>query len=282
MKCIAITLVFLLSAGFAEASWWWPFGASDSAAEARPPRISELMEPVGLLLDEASDFSNQGKVQEAVGKYREALQALDGIERDNPERAETPEFATVRNKRAYVNAAIDSLLLTQAKENAKSVAVSDTTALEARLAAEKNGAKPSAAATLTPAKARESALKPRVETPPKKVPRTRREQVLADVAAGDYAAAELVLAEMLNEKPKDVAALNLKAMVQVEKGDLAAAEATLDEAIASNPRSYHAYYNMARLYLRKDPPNRVGARKYYETGRAYGGMRDEALEVKTK
>ena len=45
----------------------------------------------------------------------------------------TSEFATLRTKRAYVKAAIDSLLLNQAQVNAKPVAVSDTTALEEKL-----------------------------------------------------------------------------------------------------------------------------------------------------
>ena len=92
------------------------------------------MEPATALIDEASDLAGDGKSVESVEKYREALKELDRIERENPERAATSEFATLRNKRAYVNAAIDSLLLGQVKSNAKAVAVSDTTELERKLA----------------------------------------------------------------------------------------------------------------------------------------------------
>ena len=126
----------------AQASWYWPFGSDDVSEDA--PRISELMEPATELIDEASDLAADGKVDESVEKYRKALDELDRIERENPERAKSAEFATLRNKRAYVNAAIDSMLLSQVKQNARVVAVSDTTELEKRLAKERAKDKPNA------------------------------------------------------------------------------------------------------------------------------------------
>ena len=48
--------------------------------------------------------------------------------------------------------------------------------------------------------------------------------------------------------------------------------------IMSNPRSPYAYYNMADLMLKRDPPNKDAARRYYETGRVMGGQKDERLE----
>ena len=39
---------------------------------------------------------------------------------------------------------------------------------------------------------------------------------------------------------------------------------------------------MAYLMLRRDPPNGGAARRYYETGRAMGGPRDEKLEALPK
>ena len=132
-KLCTFAAVLALASG-AAASWYWPFGSSDDAS-APVRRLSELMEPASRLIDEASDLAADGKSQESVEKYREALAELDRIEAENPERAASPEFSTVRNKRAYVNAAIDSLLLAQVTANAKAVAVSDTTELEKRLAA---------------------------------------------------------------------------------------------------------------------------------------------------
>ena len=118
-----------------QASWYWPFGSDDD--EAKPRRISELMEPASALIDEASDLAADGKVDESIAAYRKALVELDRVEAENPERAKSAEFATLRNKRAYVNAAIDTMLLSQVKANARAVAVSDTTELERRLAAER-------------------------------------------------------------------------------------------------------------------------------------------------
>lgn len=272
-------IIVLLCFGFyAEGAWYWPFGSDDSSNKA--PRMSELMEPASLLIDEASDLSAEGKLKEAVEKYREALVKLDSIEREYPEKVNKPEFATVRNKRAYVNAAIDSLLMSEVKENAKSVAVSDTTELEKKLAAER-GMKASEKKEEPAKKAAETGGKPvkRQSAKARKArPATRSEQVIADIAAGEYEAAAIVIGEMLQEKPNGAAALNLKAALEMAQGKHKEAEKTLDRAIMSNPRSYYAYYNMARLVLQARSDGKNTARRYYETGRAVGGPADEELE----
>ncbi|MBQ3290588.1 MAG: hypothetical protein IJH50_14390 [Kiritimatiellae bacterium] len=299
--------VALALAGSVAASWYWPFGSSDG--ESSSPRLSELMEPASLLIDEASDLAADGKIQESVEKYRAALEELDRIEGENPDRAASQEFATVRNKRAYVNAAIDSLLLGQVRENAKSVAVSDTTELEKRLAEEKKklaeegkqsaeegkpaneeaGKEDTAVdkkAQVAPAKEKtkdssgEKAAKPKRPVPEK--PLSRREQVMADIDAGEFAEAELLISEMLIETPNGAMALNLKASLEAAQGKTKDAERTLDQAIMSNPRSHYAYYNMASLLLQADPTNKAAARRYYETGRAIGGPVDEQLEEALK
>ena len=56
MKRFALfTLLAVLSLGV-QASWYWPFGSEDGD-EPDVPRISELMEPASLLIDEASDLA---------------------------------------------------------------------------------------------------------------------------------------------------------------------------------------------------------------------------------
>lgn len=264
------------------------------------------MEPASLLIDEASDLAYENKAQEAIEKYREALEALDRIEMENAERAKTPEFASLRNKRAYVNAAIDSLLLAQVQMNAKAVAVSDTTELEKRLAeekakargeaedkaAEKTSPKKEPAADAAPKKnepAAEEAPKavaeakaPAVEKKPVPVPAkplSKREQAMQDIANGDYTAADLVIRSMLDEKPNNATALNLRAVMEVSQGKLKDAERTLDQAIMSNPRSHYAFYNMARLLLKIDAADKEAAKRYYETGRSVGGPEDAELEA---
>lgn len=292
---IGLALVAAMLACVSQASWYWPFGSDD---ESEPPRLSELMQPASELITEAADLAADGKSREAIDKYREALARLDQIERENPDRAKKPEFATLRNKRAYVSAAIDSMLLGQVKSNAKPVAVSDTTELEKKLAEEKvarDKAKdqgprekaeakdegPGAKAKGEDQGPREKA-KDKGQGPREKVvsPRSRRERAMADIVRGDFAAAKLVIDEMLEERPNSPAALNLKAVMEIRQGKLPEAELTLDRCIASNPKSYFAYYNMCELMLKKG--NRTGAKRYYETGRAYGGPKNVQLEALLK
>jgi Flp pilus assembly protein TadD len=276
MKFGILVCIFAL-AFTAQASWYWPFGSDDVDEKKKPPRLSELMEPASLLIDEASDLAADGKTTDAVDKYREALKELDRIERENPERVKAPEFSTVRNKRAYVSAAIDTLLMTEARYNAKAVSVSDTTELEKKLAVERNPQKTPEKNKKTAEVAEKPAEEKVVDVKPKK-PLTKSQQVLADIAKRDFNAATLLIKEMLVEKPNDAAALNLRAIKEAAEGDLKAAERTLDQAIQSNPRNHYAYYNMATLMLQISAANKDVARRYYETGRAVGGPVDANIE----
>ena len=276
MRKVVLFSIALSFACGVQASWYWPFGSDDTEEDA--PRISELMEPATELIDEASDLAGDGKIDESIEKYRKALDELSRIEQENPERVKSAEFATLRNKRAYVNAAIDSMLLSQVKQNAKVVAVSDTTELEKKLAEEREAKK---AAGKIKKKGESGKVKAASNPKPTK-PATKREQAMADIANGDYAAAEIVIKEMLAAKPNSAMALNLKAAMELKQGKVEEAEKTLDQAVAANPRNPSAYYNLALLLLQKDAGNKSSARRYYETGRAMGGAADPRLEALLK
>lgn len=288
----AFAVAATLSLG-ALGSWYWPFGSDD---EEVIPRISELMEPASTNIDAATDFEFDGKFDEAIAGYEAALRELDKVEAEYPDQMDKPEFTTVKTKRAYVRAKIDTLKFLQVKENSKAVAVSDTTELEKKLAAEKAAA--AKAATPEPEPEAEKPApepeKPSVEkpapAPAKPAPKkpapakalSRQQRIAKAIADGDYAAADADIAETLRTRPNDAAALNLRAMMESAQGKYRDAEHTLDQAIQSNPKSYHAYYNMARLILKAYPDNKDGARRYYETGRAVGGPRNAALEEAVK
>lgn len=288
MRHLFISLSALALAAGAHAAWYWPFSSDDE----QPPRVSELMEPASVMIDEAFDLAADGKTAEAVAKYRAALVELDRIKAENPDRVKSPEFNTLKNKRATVTAAIDSLLLEEAEANAKAIAVTDTTELERKYAAKKGRSEETPAEAKKPEvqdpepQRQEVAGKPTAEKPAEKAerksdapgkPKSRFARALDDLRRKDYAAVDLTVSEILNERPSDAAALNLKAAVELARGDAKAAEKTLDRAIMSNPRSYFAYYNMARLMVRaKD--NKAGARRYYDTGRKLGGPVDPVLE----
>ena len=278
MRRIALFAVALTFACGVRASWYWPFGSDD--VDTGAPRISELMEPATELIDEASDLASDGKIDESVEKYRKALDELDRIERENPERAKGVEFATLRNKRAYVNAAIDSMLLGQVKRNAKVVAVSDTTELERKLA-EERGEKSESEVVGVQGNGKNSTVRlpTTTEAKPASKPATKRERAIADIANGDYAAAEVFIRESLTAKPNNAMALNLRAAMEMKQGKLDAAEKTLDLAISTHPKNPSAYYNFALLTLQKDADNKSVAKRYYETGRVMGGAADPQLEA---
>lgn len=293
----AFAVAATLSLG-ALGSWYWPFGSDD---EEVIPRVSELMEPASTNIDAATDFEYDGKFDEAIACYAAALRALDMIEAEYPDQMKKPELTTVKTKRAYVKTKIDTLKFLQVKENSKAVAVSDTTELEKKLAEEKAAAAKAATPATEPAAegptpapaaevpasapapaapAAKHAAKRAAPAPSKAL--SRQQRIAKAIADGDYAAADADIAETLRTKPNDAAALNLRAMMESAQGKFRDAEHTLDQAIQSNPKSYHAYYNMARLILRAYPDNKDGARRYYETGRAMGGPRNAALEEAVK
>ena len=67
MKRIYVLTVCALLAASAPASWYWPFGEDEPEADsAKRPRLSELMEPASVLIDEATDLAEDGKSTEAV------------------------------------------------------------------------------------------------------------------------------------------------------------------------------------------------------------------------
>ena len=287
MKKLALCILVLAACSGAEASWYWPFSSDD---EAEQPRISDLMEPASLLIDEATDLAADGKTSEAVEKCREALKELDRVEAENIDRVATPEFNTLKNKRAYVTATIDSLLLSQAQDNVRAIAISDTTELQKKYdaqhgkgAAETNAVETAQTAVEEPAE--ESAPEPeeKVAPKPRPVAKTFADRLalgVEDLQNKDYEAVLLTVGGLLEEEPNDAAALNLKAAAEAAKGEVKAAEATLDRAIQSNPRSHYAYYNMARLLHSKG--NVSGAKRYYDTGRTLGGPADATLEALLK
>lgn len=313
MKRILAFLLLSVVATRAFAAWYWPFGSDD---EKKPPRMSELMEESSILIDEAFDLAAQGKISEAVEKYKKAYEELEKLEFQYPDRAATSEFSTVRNKKAYVSTSIDSLLLKQASENARAVAVTDTTELEKRYEAEmkakaaglpvededdepeesKSATKENAPsqhkkaegvneAAGAPARnaAAASERRGKIAKIAAENPANRKAKIMLaveDLKNKEFDAAELTIKELLAEKPNDVTALNLKAAVEAARGDYEKAKTTLHQLIQSNPKDHSGYYNLAKLIIKfEGAAGKAAARRYYDTARKYyGGPKDAKLE----
>ena len=132
---LCLVSAVLLCAATAHAAWYWPFG-SDEDSPDRPPRLHRLLENANDLIEQAEDASLDGDAEKALELYNAALTNLVDIANQNPERAEKPEFAPLRNKIAATSAAIDSIRFAQVNQNIRAVAVTDTTELQKRYDAE--------------------------------------------------------------------------------------------------------------------------------------------------
>lgn len=251
--------VFFATTGCALASWYWPFGG-DNEINAQAPRVSTLVKAASVKMDEAEERYLAGDIGGAIEKYREVLLDLDEVERANPERALTAEFASVRNKRAIASARMSVFGLEEARANAKSVVTTDSSALERVL----RGEAPAGAGADDEANSRPS-FKRAAEA----------------YKAGDYRRSLAILERLLDQRGSDVALLNLKATCEVSLGETQAAKKTLEAAIRAKPKDYRAYYNLARLLLQFGG-NRDAAMRYYSTGRVYGGKPDPEMEAAFK
>lgn len=125
----AILAMLCWAAGAAGGAWYWPFGGGEGDTNA-PPRLHRLLEPANEYIDIAEEHALDGEADKALENYRLALAELDRVEKENPERAETPEFAPLRNRRAVCTAAIDSIRFAQINDNTRLMTVTDTTELQ--------------------------------------------------------------------------------------------------------------------------------------------------------
>ncbi len=283
----ALALGLALSA---PAAWYWPFDF-DPDSTNKPPRLHRLLEKANEYIELAEDEALDGNGDRAIENYRLALKELDRVEAENPDRAESPEFAPLRNKRATCSAAIDSIRFAQVNANVRPVAVSNTSDLERKwrikhglqTLADEAFAKQEAAKTNAAAQASSPVPAAATNAPAAKAPPAaasydaRLKEALAEVRGGDYATADRLLDGIEKERPDDLNLLLIRSAAQAGAGSLFAARRTLERAVKAHPKSYLPCYNLANLVLRLNEDLAV-ARDYYEQGRALGGPRNEALE----
>ena len=66
MKKFVVFASVIALAGGLRASWYWPFSSDEVGERKVVSRISELMEPASVLIDEAADLAAEGKVLPGV------------------------------------------------------------------------------------------------------------------------------------------------------------------------------------------------------------------------
>ena len=315
---LCLVSAVLLCAATAHAAWYWPFG-SDEDSPDRPPRLHRLLENANDLIEQAEDASLDGDAEKALELYNAALTNLVDIANQNPERAEKPEFAPLRNKIAATSAAIDSIRFAQVTQNIRAVAVTDTTELQKKYDAEqakkkgldkvlekkedaeakkkdetqtkepveepvKKPTAPPPAATTKPSAVPKSAPAPSAKSAPASIAAfdEKIQLALKELKAKDYAAADLLLEELEKERKGDLNVLILRAAAQNGMRYHLAARRTLEKAMRAHPKSYLPYYNLAYLMFKLEEEGVESARQYYELGRALGGPKDERIESRLK
>lgn len=290
-----ILFIFVLAlAPCLRAAWYWPF-THDEDSTNRPPRLHLLLEQANDYIELAEDESLKGDADKALDYYRQALDELFRVQHENPERAETAEFAPLRNKIAACRAAVDAIRFDQINTNIRAVTVTDTDALQ-RKWNRMHGVKDE-----EPEK-KDSAAKKTPDTPGKKADSGKppsgddaeQAEVSADIAwkdrlrgaanslrSGDVAAAAAMLDVMEKERPEDLDVLMLHAAALASGGRLYAARKRLETAVKAHPRSYLPHYNLAYVALELGE-GRKAARRCYEAGREVGGPVNADLEKRLK
>ena len=288
------------------AAWYWPFGDDEDSPDAKP-RLHRLLENANDLIEQAEDAALDGDAEKALELYNSALTNLADVAAKNPDRAEKPEFAPLRNKMAATSAAIDSIRFAQVNDNIRAVAVTDTAELQKKYDEEqsrKKGKVPSAEEKAEEKKPEPQGSEPVAEPSAKKsvsvsgsvpaenksAPKSvvvpgldaRMQTALDEIQSKDYAAADLLLADLEKERPDDMNVLILRAAAQSGLKYHLAARRTLEKAMRAHPKHYLPYYNLAHLMFKIEGEGVRSAKQYYELGRTLGGPQDYRLERKFK
>lgn len=132
IRNILFVLLLICAAGNVQAIW--PFGSSDKEKRKELRVIDGLREPTRVM-NQAQDAEANGKTEESVILYKQALKML--IEIEQSENTAGTEFAPLRFKKAMCETMIDRMLFDKAGKFERAITVTDTQNLSAQLAQER-------------------------------------------------------------------------------------------------------------------------------------------------
>lgn len=148
MPKFAFSLLALLLFTPRTLSAFWPFGDSEAESEAAlAERVSDLMRDPRRVIAEAQMAADDGNIEEAIARFREAQRMIEAIERQND--TSDSAFAALRLAKFHCISMLDDLVLRRAKVTDTRQAVTDTDALEAQLAKEREAQRAAEAADAT-------------------------------------------------------------------------------------------------------------------------------------
>ena len=262
------TVVMLASALAicAQGAWYWPFGTDRDSTNA-PPRLHRLLEPANDYIELAQDASLEGDVAKALENYRLALEELDRVEAENPDRAASAEFAPLRLRRAACTAAIDAIRFAQVNENVRPVSVTDTTELQKRWNKahgvgddeDEPPAPPAAEKAEKKEPEKEKKAEPPAQVAEKKPEPAAEEKKPADAQERVPPAPAPVEEKKPTAIPKDWNGRIAQAMADLRAQDYAAADVLLESMLKERPKDLNT------LLLRAAA--QAGTRSYYAAQR---------------
>ena len=250
-------------------------------AKEKEKKVSELMKDANDFMSKAQTSYVDGSAKEAIELYRKALAEIARVEEGNPKRASSSEFAPVRFRKALCETEIDRIMLEEVNATARTVAVTDTTALEAKRAERKKAAEtnnmPEATVKLSVkqggggsvADVPESEVAPADSDIPVNI-KSELEWAKDMLSVDRYDDVEKALLKILKKEPENRDARFLMALARVQQGKQAEAVVVIDDLLADNPND--------------EPTLLLAAGSYAATGnytKAMGFL-DKALKVSPK
>ncbi len=221
---------------------------NDSWAKDKEPKVSELMKEANEVMSQAQTAYVDGDAKKAIEMYRNALKEIARVEEENPTRVASSEFAPVRFRKALCETEIDRIMLEEVNATARTIAVTDTTELEAKRAARKKEAE----TNNVPEKAVKLAAKQESGGTAAPVPETKavetkpvvsrpvdvKEELewAKDMLSVDrFDDVEKALVKVLKSDPSNRDARFLMALSCVQQGKHADAVVVIDDLLADNP-----------------------------------------------
>jgi tetratricopeptide (TPR) repeat protein len=237
-------------------------GSVWAKAKEKEPKVSELLKDANEVMSQASAFYVDGKSKEAIEAYRKALAEIDSVEQGNPQRVASSEFAPVRFRRALCETEIDRIMLEDMNATARTVAVTDTAALEAKRAARKQAAEtnnvPDAAVKLTAKQnsgapesgADATAAQPETDDPAAPVNVREELEWAKDMLSVDrFGDVEKALVKVLKSAPDNVDARLMMALSRVQQGRHSDALVVLDDLRQDAPNDEAVLLLAAGAYV---------------------------------
>ena len=223
--------------------------------KGKPKKVSELLAKANELMADAQGAYMDGESKKAIELYREAVKEIDRVEEENADRVDSSEFAPVRFRRALCETEIDRIMLEDVSSSARTIALTDTSALEKKRAERKRAAesnhvedaaiklssrKSASELRIEEKKAEADAKKKEREKQPKAEPAasTREELAFAKdmYEMGRLKNAENSLVKVLRSDPENRQARFLLALVQLRDGRAGDATVILDDLLADDPK----------------------------------------------